>query len=67
MDFRLNGREPSFEETYPQAPFSELIRLAITGAGALRSALDRLGLMRDRYRAARTSDILPETELKPHA
>lgn len=33
IDFR---NEPNFEEVYPSAPFSELIRLALALAAALR-------------------------------
>lgn len=32
----------SFEATYPQYPFAELVRLSLAFAGALRRALDRI-------------------------
>ena len=34
--------QPNFEETYPKAPFAELIRLALSLAGALVKLRTRL-------------------------
>lgn len=41
MDMRLYTDSKTFEEVYPTAPFSELIRLALLTAAALRGFRDR--------------------------
>lgn len=38
-------KEPNFEETYPKAPFSELIRLTVALAAVLAKAASRLGAL----------------------
>ena len=37
-----NNIQPSFEETYPKAPFAELIRLSLSLAGTLVKLRARL-------------------------
>lgn len=41
MTKRLDTDAKTFEEVYPTAPFSELIRLALLAATALRGLRDR--------------------------
>lgn len=55
MNMRFDGEVEAFEEVYPKAPFSELIRLSMLAAAALRGVRERREKDRDMPQAQQAS------------
>jgi hypothetical protein len=57
MNMRFDGEVKTFEEVYPKAPFSELIRLSLLAAAALRGIREQREKARDLPQAQRASAV----------
>lgn len=57
MNVQFDGEVKTFEEVYPTAPFSELIRLSLLAATVLRGVREQREKARDLPRAQRASAV----------